>query len=55
MQDRNTAVVTIDNLFNSNKKKDTPDSKVQVKRKLFTISDDVLKKNAGMMYYLPYY
>ncbi|KAE9534035.1 hypothetical protein AGLY_008771 [Aphis glycines] len=52
VQDRNTAAVTIDNLFNSIKKKDTPGSKVQVKRKLFAISDDdddddVRKKNAG--------
>ncbi|KAL4084068.1 hypothetical protein QTP88_029384 [Uroleucon formosanum] len=44
------AVVTIaDDLLNFIKIKDTPDSKVQVKRKLFAQGDydDVLEKNAG--------
>lgn len=45
------AVTIADDSLSSIKKKDAPDSKVQVKRKLFAQSDDddVLEKNAGMM------
>lgn len=51
MQNENTVAVTIDDLFDSIKKIDTPDSKVQAKRKLFAQRDDndVLEINTGMM------
>jgi len=42
VQNENTAAVTIDGSLNSIKKVDTPDSKVQVKRKLFAQSNDNL-------------